>query len=133
MNAIDKLGRFTPDGSGLDAAAVLFRAGQASARTPWGWKAAVAVLLLANGGWLAERWLREPVAAPIISVPETKVAPGVEPPVERGPSPTSGESLWSLGALQRTGDLELLPEMPAIANFAPTDPPLTLHSPGMID
>ena len=131
MNAIDKLSRFTPDGLGLDAAEVLFRAGRASARTPWGWKAAVALLLLANGGWLAERWSHEPVAVPVVSIPEKQVAPVVEPPAS--PLPDPSESLWSLGALHQTTDADSLPASPAIANMPPTDPPLTPHSLGMID
>ena len=38
-----KLARFTPSASSLDPADVLFRAGRASARTPWGWKIAVSI------------------------------------------------------------------------------------------
>jgi len=132
MNAIDKLGRFTPNAS-LDAAEVLFRAGRASARTPRGWKFAVAVLLLANVGWVAERGLREPKSS-LPEVPPAIAKPSVLPPLEPTlPSPTESLSPWSLGALQRTGDLESLPELSAIANFAPTDPPLTPHSLGTID
>ena len=44
----DKLAKFSPDAAAVDASVLLFEAGRASARTPWGWKAAAAALLVAN-------------------------------------------------------------------------------------
>ena len=56
----DKLARFTPSVSSLDAAEVLFRAGQASARTPWCWKIAVVGSVLVIAALLGERLVNNP-------------------------------------------------------------------------
>jgi hypothetical protein len=42
----DRLGRFTPDGAGLDRDAILFAAGRASVRPQRSWKAIAGVLTL---------------------------------------------------------------------------------------
>lgn len=130
-DAVEKLARFTPAG-GLDAAEVMFAAGRASARTPWGWKAAVAVLLLANAGWLAGFSHRgtKPISP---ELPALKTQPTPAPIETISPRPNESLSPWSLGALQRTGDLESLPELPALANLPPSEPPLTPHALGLLD
>lgn len=114
----DRLAQFTP-ASGLDPAAVLFAAGRASARTPRGWKLAVAGLVLTNLAAVgAIVFLRpEPIAVPLpapapAGVPEP--AGAEEPPIE---SPTPG-------VLTRGTDLDDWPR-PTTFDFPP-DYPQTL-------
>lgn len=111
------LAGFTP-AAVLDPADILFRAGRASARTPWGWKAAVAGLLLSNLAVVGALLFRQPqtVAVPAAApVPPVEVAPA-EPPAE--PSPPSG-------LLARSTDLGAWPRPAADLDYPP-DYPLTL-------
>lgn len=131
---LDKLTRFTPDGSQIDPAQLLFRAGRASARTHWGWKAAVAGLLLANlgtAGYLAFRPEKSP--PPPEPVPVPVVVPVAVPSPEPPPSPDVSPSPWSLGALLRTTDPRDLPAAQAAIDLAPAEPPLTPRSVGRAD
>jgi hypothetical protein len=133
---LDKLARFTPDGSGIDPAELLFRAGRASARTPPVWKIAVAGLLLANVATVGFFLLRpekpppppEPVPVPVV-VPVPVTVPSPEPP----PSPAASPSPWSLGALLRLSDPRDLPAAQAVTDLAPAEPPLTPRSRGEFD
>jgi len=131
---LDKLARFTPDGSQLDPAELLFRAGRASARTHWGWKAAVAGLLLANLGTVGFFMSRPGKPAPSPGpVPVPVVVPVVAPRPDPPPSPDVSPSPWSLGALLRTTDPRDLPAAQAAIDLAPAEPPLTPRSVGRTD
>jgi hypothetical protein len=120
------LSGFTLRESSLDPADVLFRAGQASARTPWGWKIAVAGLVLVIAALLGERWaphrstnVGPPDATPVIV---TTPVPAPEPnPV---PTPRESESLWRFGALLHAADPDDLPRSLASTGLSPADPPL---------
>jgi hypothetical protein len=127
----DKLALFSPDPAGVDAADILFRAGRASAPTPWGWKAAVAVLGLttaAAAGWAAFGRRDDPPPPVVVPVPVAVpvLVPAPEPaPVpypERPPGP------WSLGALIRTTDVNELPRPEPVGVALPADPPLAAFS-----
>lgn len=134
----DKLARFTPDGSPIDPAELLFRAGRASARTPCYWKLTVAGLLAANfvtvGLILSRGENRTPpppepqpitVVVPVpVPVPSSDPVPSPVPP--ESPSP------WTLGILHRLTDVSALPA-PAAVDLAPADPPLTPRYRGEID
>ncbi|MBX9628620.1 MAG: hypothetical protein K2X82_32785 [Gemmataceae bacterium] len=114
----DRLAQFTP-ASGLDPAGVLFAAGRASARTPRGWKLAVAGLVLTNLAAVGALVLRrpDPPAAPVfIPVPAVipEPDPADEPPAE-SPAP---------GLLARGTNLDAWPR-PATFDFPP-DYPQTL-------
>lgn len=131
---LDKLARFTPDGSQLDPCEMLFRAGRASARTPRIWKVAVAGLLLANlvtAGFLLFRQEKpQPIPEP---VPVPVVVPVIVPSPESPPSPTASPSPWSLGALFRLTDPSDLPAAQAVTDLAPAEPPLTPRSRGELN
>jgi len=120
----DKLARFSPDPGGLDPAEVLFRAGRASARTPRGWKVAVAGLLLSNAvgfGWLALRPVPESAQTPVPLVLPAQVAePPPAPPVEASP--------WSAHTLMGTLDTDRLPPPEAVAGLTDPGRPLALIS-----
>lgn len=128
----DKLTRFTPSASSLDPAELLFRAGQASARTPWGWKVAVPGLLLVVAVLLGDRLVNTPSAnvgsqevVPVIVVVPVPILPPDPGPV---PHPSEPESPWRLGAFHHATDPMDLPGTPASAGLAPADPPLTPRS-----
>jgi hypothetical protein len=130
-----KLTRFTPSASSLDPAEVLFRAGRASARTPWGWKVAVSGLVLVVAALLGERLVNNQSAnpgprdvAPSIVVPPVPL-PAPEP--SPSPIPSEPESPWRLGALLHATDPDDLPSSPGLAGLSPADPPLTPRSRGI--
>ena len=129
---IGKLTRFTPSGSSLDPAEVLFRAGRASARTPWGWKMAVSGLVFVTAALLGERLVndRNAKSGPREAAPVSVVAPVPIPTPDQSPSPSPGEpgSPWRLGALLHAADPDDLPTSPALAGLSPADPPLTPRS-----
>ncbi len=89
----EKLTRFTPSASSLDPAEVLFRAGQASVRTPWGWKVGVSGLLLVVAVLLGERLVNNQNAKPGSqeAAPITVVAPVPIPASEPSLSPIPSE------------------------------------------
>ena len=83
---IASLNRFTPQASPIDRDELLFRAGRASARTPRGWKLAVAALGISQMlllGWIAST-APTSVAVPVIPAPPpptvAPVPPDSEPP-----------------------------------------------------
>jgi hypothetical protein len=120
---VAKLAKFTP-ASGVDAAELLFAAGRASARTFWGWKVAVAGLLLSNlalGAFIAFRSHELPPAPPPTppatpAQPEPAAAP--QPPQ---PPPSAVEEPWSYRTLM-SGNLEQLPRPQPVPNLAPREP-----------
>jgi hypothetical protein len=133
----DKLARFTLNSASPDPAEILFYAGRASARTPWGWKVTVVGLLLANValvGLLLFRDSRhprvftpslEPVAPVIIGG-----GPGLVPIPVPSPSlsPVESASPWSFGALHRVTDPNDLPQTTAVEGFSRDGPSLTPRS-----
>ena len=129
---LDKLKLFTPDGSSLDSAEILFSAGRASVRTPRGWKIAVAGLLLAILGLIDERMIRQPQTAvsPASGSPDDRPAIIVQPAY---PIPTETSSPWRFCALQHLSDPNDLPGSAALSAISPGDPPLTPRSRGEFD
>ena len=125
---LDKLACFTPYGTAAGQAALLFAAGQASARTPWGWKIAVIGLLIANLGWLFVLKFHSIAEVPANTPQQPKLAPA--PPTEPLQPPTSNllpsdDDLGSYRALVSTGDLEKFPTTKPLHNPIQTDTPLT--------
>ncbi|HJZ56376.1 MAG TPA: hypothetical protein VKE74_15535 [Gemmataceae bacterium] len=136
----DRLARFTPDDSALDAAAILFRAGKASARTPRRWKLAVTGLLSTNiavvGLLIFGKRTSEPTPAPEpVAVPLIVPVPVEVSSPAPSPGPSGSPSLWSVGALMGTTDPDQLPKPEPVINLAPADTPLTPLAArrGMID
>lgn len=130
----DKLARFTADGSQVDPAEILFRAGRASARTPRMWKLAVAGLVLTNlvtAGFLG-LYREQPQQTPE-PLPIPVVIPVIVPRPEQPPSPEVSPSPWSLGALMRLTDPNDLPRSPVVTATTPERPLLTPRSHGEID
>jgi hypothetical protein len=129
--AIDWLAGLTPNASGLDPAEVLVRAGRASARTPRGWKLAVAGLLLANVATLVillpHRGPPSEVAPAPVATPVPAPAPA--PPPESPP----GSDANSVAALARSFDPDAPP--PPAGFVAPDRPAdtLTVGSHGVTD
>ena len=129
----DTLARFTPDASGVDPADILFRAGQASARTRWPWKTAVFGLLLANVVAVGLLTYRDWTAAPLTygpgPAPEVVTVPVVIPvpaePVPPPPASSEAPPQWSLGALIGTTDPDQLPKTEPVTGMVPAGPPLT--------
>ncbi len=124
---VAKLAKFTP--AAPDAAELLFAAGRASARTHWGWKAAVAGLLASN---LALGVLLVFSRRDVPSVPEPVPAPVVqpqpEPPSTTPPSPvTPADEPWSYRTLRAT-DLEHAPKPETLTNLTPPREALTVLS-----
>jgi hypothetical protein len=128
----DKLARFTPSVSSLDAAEVLFRAGQASAPTPWCWKIAVVGSVLVIAALLGERLANNSNTNSDSwdGVPVIVVVPVPIPPPNPSPSPipSEPESPWRLGAFLHTTDPDDLPKSPVLAGLSSADPPLTPRS-----
>jgi hypothetical protein len=129
---LGRLTRFTPREPALDPADVLFRAGRDSARTPRGWKVAVAGLGLVTAALLGERVMNSrdanvgrPGATPLdVVVPVPTPASGQGP----APVPTGPESPWRFGALLHVTEPDDVPASPALAGLSPADPPLTPRS-----
>jgi hypothetical protein len=84
----DRLSRFTPDGSGLDRAALLFAAGRASARPNRPWKVLVGALAASQLLTLTLLWPRSVPPAglspPSPFVPELADRSAPEPPDASG-------------------------------------------------
>lgn len=124
---IAKLAKFTP-AAAPDAAELLFAAGRASARTHWGWKAAVAGLFASNLvlGVLLAFGGRDVPPSPTVEPP-----PAVQPqpvPVLAPPSPaTPAEEPWSYRTL-RALDLEHSPKPETFSNANPSREALTVLS-----
>jgi hypothetical protein len=128
MNAdpIAKLAKFTP-ASAADPAELLFAAGRASARTHWGWKAAVAGLLLTNSVAVALFALRLPAPAlqPEPQPATPAVTPRPEPPQSAPPTGTVTTEPWSYQVLASAGDPERFPKTEPTRGGYATPAPLT--------
>jgi hypothetical protein len=127
---LDKLARFTPHSTAADQAALLFAAGQASTRTPWGWKVAVVGLMLANLGWLSLLTFQPSAETTPNTPPQPELTPATPPHTELLQPPASnpppiGDDLWSYRALLSAGDLEQFPRTIPLRDPIQTDAPLT--------
>ncbi len=126
MNAdpVAKLSRFTPAGA-IDPAELLFAAGRASARTPWGWKAAVGTLALANVALASVLAFGPRDAAPVLPTPVPAGRPEPAPVPPSAPAPA--DDPWSYRVL-RAADADLAPVPEPALDFAPPREPLTVLS-----
>jgi hypothetical protein len=118
---VAKLAKFTP-ATALDPAELLFAAGRASARTVWGWKAAVAALLLTNTLTLTLFALRPPAPAaqPVpLPTPVVPPVPQPEPPQPSPPTDSLVDEPWSYRALAAAGDPDRFPRSESIHGSAP--------------
>jgi len=90
----DRLGRFTPNALGLDRDAILFAAGQCSARGSRVWKGLVAVLMVSQVFTLVLLWPATPNA--IVVTP----GPANERPASEFviPPRTDSPDVWSAGS-----------------------------------
>jgi hypothetical protein len=123
---IGKLAKFTPDGSALDPAELLFAAGRASARTHWFWKVAVGGLLVANFVCVGFLVLRSQEAMPeahIIPVAVPVVLQQQEVPA--APPVPSTDDPWSYRSLLSAGDPERFPKPEPMTEPVPAVHPLT--------
>jgi len=121
------LARFTPAGA-VDPAELLFAAGRASARTHWGWKAAVAALSLSTAALGAVLVFGSRDGASVVApalVPVAQPEPGPAPPPVSDPAPA--DDPWSYRALRAT-DAEFGPNTEPVTDFAPAREPLTVLS-----
>ncbi len=120
QDPIAKLAQFTP-ANPANRMEILFAAGRASARTFWGWKAAVAGLLVANLALVGALTLRtRDVPVPI---PPPQAEPTRSAPAEAAPELSPNTEPWSLHTMRSTGfDAEVKPAL--LAN-SPTQEPLT--------
>jgi hypothetical protein len=127
---VAKLAKFTP-ANALDPAELLFAAGRASARTAWGWKAAVGVLLLTNTIAVGLFAFHSPAPVP---QPEPQPAPVVppqpqpEPPQSGPPKGAVTSDPWSYQALAAVGDPDRFPKSEPIAGEHRPLAPLTVLS-----
>jgi hypothetical protein len=124
------LAGFTLRESSLDPADVLFHAGRASARTPWGWKVSVTGLVLVIAALLGERLAsgRNANTGPGEGSPVVGTVPSPSPEPSPGPIPSVPASPWRFGALLRVTDADDLPRSPASASVGLVGPPLTARS-----
>jgi hypothetical protein len=123
----DKLGRFTPDPSGIDRDEWLFQAGRASVRTSRAWKWLAGLLAtmqaLTVAAWVGYR--EPPSPSPVVSPPPAaKPAPPVDEPYD----PAPGSIAW----ITRRFDSDLPPPPPGSDNPASPNAVLTAGSRGEI-
>jgi hypothetical protein len=120
---IERLGRFTPDAGGLDRDALLFAAGQASARPNRGWMALALALVMTQVATLVLMWPRPAPTAP---------APLAQPPALQQPAPpvaTDAPGLWSMHRrlLESEGEEPAAP--PSAEPLIETSAPLRAFNP----
>jgi hypothetical protein len=107
----EKLGRFTPDLSGLDRDALLFQAGRASAgRQRRLWPALAGLLALSQAATLLFFLTRVTESSPTVVVIRTD--PGGSAAVKDSPPDSPQEpSQWSYRRAVMTGDIDDLPPL----------------------
>jgi hypothetical protein len=118
---LERLSRFTPDGSGLDRDALLFAAGRASARPNRNWIALAAGLAACQLLMLGVLWLR-PAPSPIPSTTLTQFDPfpsAVRPPE---PSPVDDAERWAMKWRLLAAHSDDLPPPTPIDEPAPSPP-----------
>jgi hypothetical protein len=116
----DRLARFTPNASGLDRDALLFAAGQRSARGSRFWPVATALLAVCQVVTLIALWPSEPVKTPVIA-PIPANSPSPEPITPAAP-PSS--DVWTV----RSNPDVLSSPAHVTGEFVSTGPPLTAGS-----
>jgi hypothetical protein len=116
----DRLARFTPNASGLDREALLFAAGQQSARGSRLWQVATALLAVSQVITLIALWPSEPVKTPVVAP-----VPANSPPAEPiTPATPPSSDVWTA----RSDPDVLTSPPPATGEFVTTGPPLTAGS-----
>lgn len=122
----EKLGRFTPDTTGLDRDALLFQAGQASVPARRLWPALAGLLALSQIATLVFFLTRSPEQLPPVVVvqpliPEQKIevpsAPGSMEPRE-----------WTYRRAWISGNIDDLPKQPTIEHAVAPERTLTVRS-----
>jgi hypothetical protein len=120
---IERLGRFTPDSSGLDRDALLFAAGRASARPGRWWVGLAGLLAVSQALTLVllcsrhEHSLATPGPAPTPPVVNEPAPSGSEPPAL---VVLRQQALATEGNLPRPAPIEpLVPALPMLRAFAP--------------
>jgi hypothetical protein len=116
---LERLSRFTPDGSGLDRDALLFAAGRASVRPHRGWIVAAGALAACQLLTLALLWPRS--APPISGIASTAPAPRM---TNVSVSPADALELGSMNRRFLVSDDEDLPSSGQNDDLVPIDPPL---------
>jgi len=120
---IERLRRFTPEGTGLNRDGLLFAAGRASARPNRGWMALAGLLVAAQVVTLALLW---PRSAPRVESP----SPAPPPPlvIEQAPSASERPPLLVLRqqVLEADGNL---PAPAPVEPAGPSEPPLRAMGP----
>jgi hypothetical protein len=112
----ERLGRFTPDGSGLDRDALVFDAGRASVRPNRGWRLVAGALAASQLLTLALLWPRGPEPLPPRPGPGTVAVP-------RAPAePAHPSERWALRE-HLLSEGELPPPEP-VESLVPDGPPL---------
>jgi hypothetical protein len=122
---IVKLAQFSP-ALAIDPAELLFAAGRASARTHWGWKAAVLALALSNGA-LGAVLVFGSRDAPSVAAPTPVPVVSPEPLLAPASPPAPVDEPWSYRALRAT-DPELAPSTEPVTNLTPSREPLSVLS-----
>ena len=117
----DRLSRFTPHAPGLDRDALLFAAGQRTARGSWLWKALAGLLATTQVVTLLALWPR-PQPAGTFGGPPPAVAPAPEPSL---PPVSPPGDVWTAGS--RPDVLQSSPALSTVQYVEP-DPPLTVRS-----
>jgi hypothetical protein len=112
---LEQLAKFTPDSSGLDREALLFRAGQESIRRQRFWPALACALAVTQAATLAFLLVRGTTLMPD--------GPRSNPIADNGhpdaPLPPDSRPAWD--------DLKIVPDAPqAVANLIPQEPPLNV-------
>jgi hypothetical protein len=121
------LSRFTPEGSGLDRAALLFEAGRRSARPNRLWIALTALLALSQGVTLVLLWPppRPQGVQPLGVPPAPRIEPGVPAPPESDPMGPGPSMVQDRRHLDRYLDE---PVFVGSDRLAPDQPPLPAFS-----
>ncbi len=117
---IERLSRFTADGSGLDRDALLFAAGRASARPNRGWMLAAGALVVCQLLTLTLLWPRPvtPLAPLVESLPTSPLAVASEQ------APTDAAEQGVLSRMLLQSGAENFPPSPVAGPMVPSDPPL---------
>jgi len=116
----DRLARFTPNASGLDRDALLFAAGQRSARRSRLWSVAAGLLAVSQVVTLVALWPGEPAKTPVV-VPVPSITP---PPEPTAPATPPSSDVWTV---RSDPDVPASPP-PAAGEFISTGQPLTAGS-----
>jgi hypothetical protein len=123
----DKLGRFTPDTTGLDRDALLFQAGRASVHPPRVWPALAGVLALSQAVTLLIFLTHSPEGATPVVITPTPATPSVEQESNSNPS-SEDVRQWTYRRAILSGNIDDLPRQPPIDNAVASGKVLTVLS-----